>query len=81
MRTGSGSSPATRWPGSHSASAGGCRATGPETVRPGDGATFAVLASHAAEALTVTPVLAGGQSLDRVTLDPFGIKVLTVSRR
>jgi endo-1,4-beta-mannosidase len=44
-----------------------------------DGATFAVLASHAAEPLTVTPVLAGEEIADRVTMDPFGINVLNVA--
>ena len=55
-----------------------------------DGTTFAVLASHAAEPLTITPALADGgevTALDgadtggRVTLDPFGIRVVQVSRR
>ena len=56
-----------------------------------DGTTYAVLASHAAEPLTVTPVLGGGggvTALDDaeigaggVALDPFGIRVVKVSRR
>jgi len=44
-----------------------------------DGTTFAVLASHAAEPLAVQPVLAAGQTLDRVTMAPFGINVLEVT--
>jgi hypothetical protein len=53
-----------------------------------DGATFAVLASHAAETLTLKPVLADGralttlngdQDLGGVTLDPFGINVFKVT--
>ena len=55
-----------------------------------DGPTYAVLASHAAEPLSVRPVLDGGgevTALDGarieagVTLDPFGIGVVKVSRR
>jgi hypothetical protein len=56
-----------------------------------DGTTYAVLASHAAGPLTVTPVLDGGgggvTTLDEeeigadLTLDPFGITVMKVSRR
>ena len=44
-----------------------------------DGTTLAVLASHAAEPLAVQPVLAAGQTLDRVTMAPFGINVLEVT--
>ena len=51
-------------------------------VRP-DGTVFAVLASHAAEPLTVTPMLAEGVLVTRpgmpVTLDPFGIKIFPVT--
>jgi endo-1,4-beta-mannosidase len=58
-----------------------------DTLIRDDGTLFAVLASHAAEALTVTPALGGGEltSLDGeeaaegVTLDPFGIKVLRIA--
>jgi hypothetical protein len=58
-----------------------------DTLIRDDGALFAVLASHAAEALTVTPVLRGGEltTLDGeeaavgVTLGPFGIKVLRIT--
>jgi hypothetical protein len=58
-----------------------------DTLIRDDGALFAVLASHAAEALTVTPAPAGGEltTLDGVdasggvTLDPFGIKVLRIT--
>jgi endo-1,4-beta-mannosidase len=58
-----------------------------DTLVRDDGTTFAVLASHAAEPVTVTPVLAGdaglaamdGEQVGRsITLDPFGITVLTV---
>ena len=60
-----------------------------DTLIRDDGALFAVLASHAADALTVTPALAGGQlaALDGgkpaecVTLTPFGIKVLRITGR
>jgi endo-1,4-beta-mannosidase len=59
-----------------------------DTLIRDDGALFAVLASHAADALTVTPALAGdGELMDLdgsktaegVTLDPFGIKVLRIT--
>jgi endo-1,4-beta-mannosidase len=58
-----------------------------DTLIRDDGALFAVLASHAAEALTVTPALGGGEltTLDGedaaggVTLGAFGIKVLRIS--
>jgi hypothetical protein len=52
------------------------------------GATFAVLASHAAETLTLNPVLAddralttldGDEVLEGVTLDPFGIGMFKVT--
>ena len=60
-----------------------------DTLIRDDGALFAVLASHAADALTVTPALAGGElaTLDGgkpaqcVTLGPFGIKVLRIVGR
>jgi hypothetical protein len=53
-----------------------------------DGTVFAVLARHAAEPLTVAPVLTGGGGLTTVdgepagpaiTLDPFGIKIFSVT--
>jgi hypothetical protein len=44
-----------------------------------DGARFGVLASHAAESLTVQPVMAPGPALDRVTMAPFGINVLEMT--
>ena len=53
-----------------------------------DGTCFAVLASHAAEPLTVRPVLAapgalttldGGQAGEGITMDPFGMSVLEVA--
>jgi endo-1,4-beta-mannosidase len=56
-----------------------------DTLVRGDGARFAVLASHAAEPLDVKPVLAGGRTLatldgedvsGAVTLGPLGIRVL-----
>jgi len=56
-----------------------------DTLIRDDGTLFAVLASHAAEALTVTPELDGsgelvdldgGKATEGVTLGPFGIKVL-----
>jgi endo-1,4-beta-mannosidase len=59
-----------------------------DTLVRDDGATFAVLASHAAETLTLKPVLAddralttlnGDEDLEGVTLDPFGINVLKVT--
>jgi hypothetical protein len=61
-----------------------------DTLVRDDGTAYAVLASHAAEPLTVTPALAGGgglialdgiQTSDAVTLDPFGIRVVEISRR
>jgi endo-1,4-beta-mannosidase len=60
-----------------------------DTLTRDDGAAFAVLASHAAEPLTVKPVLAGGRALTKldgeeilegVTLDPFGINVFKLTR-
>ena len=58
-----------------------------DTLTRDDGTRFAVLASHAAEALTVTPELGGGEltTLDGeeaaggVAIDPFGIKVLRIT--
>ena len=58
-----------------------------DTLIRDDGALFAVLASHAADALTVTPALADGElaTLDGgklarcVTLGAFGIKVLRIA--
>ncbi len=56
-----------------------------DTLVRDDGARFAVLASHAAEALDVKPVLADGLTLatldgedvsGAVTLGPFGVRVL-----
>jgi len=53
-----------------------------------DGTCFALLASHAAEPLTVRPVVAapgalttldGGQAGDGITMDPFGMSVLEVA--
>jgi endo-1,4-beta-mannosidase len=53
-----------------------------------DGALFAVLASHAAEQLTIKPALPGGGELttldgeetaEGVELGPFGIKILSVT--
>ena len=38
-----------------------------------------MLASHAAEPLTVTPALAADQSLNPVTMAPFGIKIVTIT--
>jgi hypothetical protein len=52
-----------------------------DTLVRDDGTTYAVLASHAAEPLTVTPALDGIQTSDAVTLDPFGIRVVEISRR
>jgi hypothetical protein len=40
---------------------------------------LAVLASHAAGPLTVTPALTAGQSLNPVTMAPFGIKIVTIT--
>jgi endo-1,4-beta-mannosidase len=60
-----------------------------DTLARDDGTVFAVLASHAAEPLTVEPALEGGgalapaggqEAVTRITLDPFGIKVFTVIR-
>jgi endo-1,4-beta-mannosidase len=59
-----------------------------DTLSRDDGTVFAVLASHAAEPLTIKPVPAAGSGLaalddeevlDGVTLDPFGISVLRVA--
>jgi hypothetical protein len=59
-----------------------------DTLVRDDGTLFTVLASHAAETLTVKPALAAGGALTRldgeaadegVTLKPFGIEVLTYS--
>ena len=58
-----------------------------DTLVRDDGTLFAVLASHAAEPLTVKPVLADaarsprwtGTDLEGVTLDPFGINVFKVT--
>ena len=58
-----------------------------DTLIRDDGALFAVLASHAAEALTVTPALGGGElttldgedAAEGVKLGPFGIKVLRIA--
>jgi hypothetical protein len=59
-----------------------------DTLIRDDGALFAVLASHAAEQLTVKPALPGGGELtslggeetaEGVELGPFGIKVLSVT--
>jgi endo-1,4-beta-mannosidase len=59
-----------------------------DTLVRDDGTAFAVLASHAAETLTVKPVLAAGAALtalddeeilEGVTLDPFGINVLKLA--
>jgi hypothetical protein len=58
-----------------------------DTLIRDDGALFAVLASHAAEALTVRPVLGAGEltTLDGeetgegVRLGPFGIKVMRIT--
>jgi endo-1,4-beta-mannosidase len=53
-----------------------------------DGARFAVLASHADEQLTVKPVLAGnaglvtvdgGEMIDTVTMEPFGISIFLIA--
>jgi endo-1,4-beta-mannosidase len=58
-----------------------------DTLIRDDGTVFAVLASHAAELLTIKPVPAAGSGLaalgdeeilEGVTLDPFGISVLRV---
>jgi hypothetical protein len=54
-----------------------------------DGTTFAVLASHAAEPLTVEPALedrsalappGSQETVAEITLEPFGIKVFTIIR-
>jgi hypothetical protein len=56
--------------------------------RRDDGATFAILASHAAETLTLkpswpttahSPTLHGNEVLEGVTLDPFGISTFKVT--
>jgi hypothetical protein len=46
-----------------------------DTLVRDDGTIFAVLASHAAEPLSIRPVLAAEQVLDGVTMAPFGINV------
>ena len=60
-----------------------------DTLVRDDGTTFAVLASHAAETLTLKPALADGYALtaldadeilEGVTLDPFGINIVEISR-
>jgi hypothetical protein len=62
---------------------------GCDTLIRDDGALFAVLASHAAEQLTVKPALPSGGELtslggektaEGVELGPFGITILTVTR-
>ena len=59
-----------------------------DTLVRDDGTLFAVLASHAAEPLTVKPSLASGGGLitldgeepaEGVTLGPFGINVLRIT--
>ncbi|MGD0603173.1 MAG: cellulase family glycosylhydrolase [Streptosporangiaceae bacterium] len=59
-----------------------------DTLVRDDGTTFAVLASHAAEPLTIKPLLADGGALTEldgddglkgVTLDPFGIDIFKVT--
>ena len=59
-----------------------------DTLVRDDGTTFAVLASHAAEPLTIKPVLADGGALtepdgddimEGVTMDPFGINIFKVT--
>ena len=58
-----------------------------DTLIRDDGARFAVLASHAAEALTVGPVLGGGglttldgeAAAEGVKLGPFGITVMRIT--
>jgi endo-1,4-beta-mannosidase len=59
-----------------------------DTLVRDDGILFAVLASHAAEALTVKPALAAGGALttldgeaadEGVTLRPFGIEVMKIT--
>jgi endo-1,4-beta-mannosidase len=59
-----------------------------DTLVRDDGTTFAVLASHAAEPLTIKPLLADGgalteldgdDGLEGVTLDPFGINIFKVT--
>jgi endo-1,4-beta-mannosidase len=59
-----------------------------DTLTRDDGTRFAVLASHAAEALTVKPVVSTGgglvtldgkQAAESVTLGPFGIEIFTVT--
>jgi hypothetical protein len=59
-----------------------------DTLIRDDGTLFAVLASHAAEQLTIKPALPGGGELtslggketaEGVELGPFGITVLSVT--
>jgi hypothetical protein len=59
-----------------------------DTLTRDDGTLFAVLASHAAEALTVKPVVSTGGGLitldgkqvaESVTLSPFGIEVFELT--
>jgi hypothetical protein len=59
-----------------------------DTLVRDDGTLFAVLASHAAETLTVKPTLAAGGALttldgkeadEGVTLRPFGIEVMKIT--
>jgi hypothetical protein len=59
-----------------------------DTLVRDDGTTFAVLASHAAEPLTIKPLLADGgalteldgdDGLEGVTLVPFGINIFKVT--
>jgi hypothetical protein len=59
-----------------------------DTLVRDDGTLFAVLASHAAEALTVKPALAAGGALttldgeeaeEGVTLSPFGIEIMKIT--
>jgi hypothetical protein len=61
-----------------------------DTLVRDDGTLFAVLASHAAEPLTVKPSLAAGGALvtldggepdDSVTLGPFSINVMKITGR
>jgi len=59
-----------------------------DTLVRDDGTTFAVLASHASEPLTIKPLLADGGALteldgddilEGVTMDPFGINIFKVT--
>jgi endo-1,4-beta-mannosidase len=59
-----------------------------DTLVRDDGTTFAVLASHAAEPLTIKPLIADGGALteldgddvmEGVTIDPFGINIFKVT--